>query len=337
MTNQKIDQFLALVNRYPSPHNGQPMRLKKDSEGVYEIYFQKERGLQSVDISFIFSFVTVGVFARYLELAGKALGLDVQIDMDLPSEGKMSGSGLLKCGEVVITDSSKSPDDDLLKALEFRQTSRKKYISGVPDSLAQQLIESSPAKFSLTELDRQKAHATIWLNQRAVFDDMFEEPVRKELDHWLRYSESEKLTKPDGLAYDCMQINGWIMKSIVDHPRFLRAPVIKQIIKQYYLRTMRDNSSVFYTMAPFENPQDAFNVGVFVMNTWSKLSEHGLYLHPFGSIMSNHHAHHDFIDLVGEMNETRANNYLVFIFRAGKSERPPRSLRLPVKDHLLIT
>src|SRR6185437_4109581 len=110
----------------------------------------------------------------------------------------------------------------------------------------------------LNKLSKQQAQQAIWLNQRAVFDDMFDKAVSQELDHWLRYSKQEKESKRDGLSYDCMEINGSLMKTAVHHPGVLRFPGLSPIIKQYYLRTMSDNSDVFYMMAPFGNGQHAF-------------------------------------------------------------------------------
>ena len=183
---------------------------------------------------------------------------------------------------------------------------------------------------------RAQARQAVWLNQRAVFDDMFDEPVRRELDHWLRYTKQEKESHKDGLSYDCMELSGKLMKRIVARPGILRMPVISRVIKQYYLRTMSDSSDVFYMMAPFATGKQAFIIGTVIMRIWKTVSEAGCYLHPFGTIMSNHAAHKDFLELAGVDDESRTKRYLVFIYRCGKSERPVRSLRLPYKEHLLM-
>ncbi len=133
----------------------------------------------------------------------------------------------------------------------------------------------------------------MWLNQKAVFDDMFDEPVRRELDHWLRYSKHQKKQKKDGLSYDCMELNGKLLKYTVDHPKILRAPVLSWIIKQYYIRTMSDSSDVYYMLAPFSNEEKAYRVGWEVMKVWIEATRNGYYIHPFGTIMGNRRAHKD--------------------------------------------
>lgn len=334
---QKITELLQLANHYPSPHNGQPVRIKIVSNTQLELYFERERGLQATDISFLFSFVSMGVFAEHLRQSALALGHKLTYTPTLPSEADLRGSGPIIFAQCKVTWDTQPANDHMRQTLESRQTSRKKYHEGLSRNLAANI--SSTAKdrgMKLVELNRQQAQGAIWLNQRAVFDDMFDEPVRQELNHWLRYSAKEKAAKRDGLAYDCMELSGPVMKYIVNHPQVLRLPGISSILKQYYLRTMTDESSVFYMLAPFKSEVDSFRTGEVIMTVWQQIAAAGYYLHPFGTIMSNHAAHQDFLRLAGIDDESRERSYLVFIFRAGHSEPPIRSLRLPYQEHLIM-
>jgi hypothetical protein len=330
-----LDEFMELVNRYPSPHNGQPIRMKQTGEDEFTLYFQRERGLQAAGISFIFSFVSMGVFVKYIELCGRAFGHEVKVSPVLPSEGSLRGEGPIEFATMQISWNSHDEDRDIRDSLLFRQTSRKKYSTPGSD-LVDKLLGMVKGTMKLAVLDAEQAKQAIWLNQRAVFDDMFDSAVNKELDHWLRYTKEEKEAKRDGLAYDCMEIDGGVMRYIVHHPAILRVPVLSWFIKQYYLRTMTDDSRVLYMLAPFKTERDAFTVGEKIMELWTEVAGHRTYLHPFGTIMSNHAAHQDFLKLVGVTNESRESSYLVFIFRLGMSEQPAQSLRLPYHDHLLI-
>ncbi len=332
-----MQEFLELINRYPSPHNGQPIRLKQTSNEAFELYFDKSRGLQAADISFIFSFVSMGVFVEHMRLCAQALGHGFIYTSLLPSEKELHGNGTILFARCRVDWNGAKKDMRLQQTLRFRQTSRKKYYEGPSVELVDCIQRiASDNRMRLSELDAAQAVQAIWLNQRAVFDDLRDEPLRRELDHWLRYTQAEKQHKKDGLAYDCMELNGRFMKYTVDHPGILRAPGISQFLKQYYLRTMKDASSVFYMMAPFGSEQNAFDVGMVIMKIWKEVAEAGDYLHPFGTIMSNHAAHGDFLRLIGEDHESRERSYLVFIFRCGKSKPPIPSLRLPYTEHLIM-
>ena len=334
--NDKIQKLLELANHYPSPHNGQPIELKALPGDVFEMYFQRERGLQAAEVSFLFSYVTMGVFMHHLSLCAKALGHDFHFTLALPNLEGIKGEGLVKFASCKITLDALEPDDILRETLLFRQTSRKKYSEGINDGLSQQTIAiAAQMKMQLVKMNRSDTHQAIWLNQRAVFDDMFDNAVRKELDHWLRYSKSEKETKKDGLAYDCMELNGRVMKFITNHYKILRMPGVGGLLKKYYLRTMSDNSDAFYLLTPFSTEKEAYDVGVAIMQIWEAIASKGYYLHPFGTIMSNEAAHNDFLKLAHIEHEDVTKNFLVFIYRAGKSPKPNASLRIPVTEHLL--
>ena len=333
--NTNLTQLLELANHYPSPHNGQPIEMKQRDGSTFDIYFQKERGLQAAEVSYLFSYVTMGVFIYHLSLCAEALGHKFSYTLELPALKSLNGEGFLRFASCRIEFSVMPVNKELLDTLIFRQTSRKKYFEGVDSQLSEEMIKIAAQKhLQLYKMNRADTHQAIWLNQRAVFDDMFDNAVREELDHWLRYSKREKESKKDGLAYDCMELNGRAMKFLVRHYKVLRVPGISQLLKQYYLRTMSDNSDAYYLLTPFSNEQEAFDVGLAVMQIWQAVATKRYYLHPFGTIMSNLAAHKDFLKLAHIEHEDIHKNFLVFIYRCGKSEKPHASLRLPVKEHL---
>jgi hypothetical protein len=333
--NKKLIDLVELANHYPSPHNGQPVELAQKDSNSFDLYFCKERGLQAVEVSLLFSYVTMGVFIHHLSLSAKALGHSFTYGLELPPVAAIKGNRRVKFASCGIKFDSQAPDEALRGTLLFRQTSRKKYSEGLSNELSDRTIKIAAGQhMELVKMNRRDAHQAIWLNQRAVFDDMFDDNVRKELNHWLRYSKSEKEAKKDGLAYDCMELNGQVMRFIVNHYKLLHAPVISSFLKQYYLRTMSDQSDVYYLLAPFSREIEAFDVGLVVMEVWEAIAAEGYYLHPFGTIMSNVPAHDDFLKLAGIKNEDAKKNFMVFIYRAGKSKKPNSSLRIPVREHL---
>ena len=339
MTNIFSDQIaslLELAQHYPSPHNGQPIRIEFTSDSDFTLYFQKERGLQATEISFIFSFVSMGVFVQHLLYSAQALGHGVEYVLKLPKESSLKGDGAIAFAYGSIEWNIHVAQTDVKDNLLFRQTSRRKYTKPPKNETIKALEAYSSDTMKIVALDQSASKKAVWLNQRAVFDDLFDEPVRQELDHWLRYSRTEKEMKKDGLSYDCMQINGPAMRYIVNHPWPLRLPGISWLLKEYYLRTMSDESRVLYMLAPFRTEQQSFDVGMSIMKLWYDVSEAREYLHPFGTIMSNEAAHRDFLSLAGISNETRDDNYLVFIFRLGISEPPVPSMRLSWQEHLLM-
>jgi hypothetical protein len=337
--DQHLNELLELANKYPSPHNGQPMVLQPGSEGGLDLFFETARGLTATPISYLFSFVSIGVFVRHLELCAQALGHKLVVHLELPPQSAMGHAGMrLKCANIYIDYGVADVDEELKQAILRRQTSRKKYRAGLsPEEQDKTVRIVSEYRLQARFLDPKAAQRAIWLNQRAVFDDMFDPAVRTELRHWLRFSAAEKHAKRDGLAYDCMELSGGAMKFSINHYKMLHWPVIAPLMKRYYLRTMKDDSSVGYIAAPFRTEQQAYEIGRCIIDIWIELSRAGHYLHPFGTIVSNDAAHADFAKLVGLANEARDENYVVFIFRAGASVMPVKSERLSVAEHMYNT
>jgi hypothetical protein len=334
--NPDLLRLLELANHYPSPHNGQPIQITEQDDAHFTLGFQRDRGLRAVEVSYLFSYVTMGVFVYHLELCAKALGHKLEYSLSLPALEQMKRDGAVPYATCTIEYNVLPADASLEKTLHFRQTSRKKYFAGTDDSLSEHMIDIAESKhLQLIKMNRQDSHQAIWLNQRAVFDDMFDEPVRAELERWLRFDKKSKISKKDGLAYDCMELNGRVMKFIMHHHKILRLPGISQLLKNYYLRTMSDESDVYYLLAPFSTEKESYDVGVTLMQIWESVAASGHYLHPFGTIMSNEAAHADFLKLAGIEHEDRRTNFLVFIYRCGKSETPHSSMRIPVDQHLL--
>jgi hypothetical protein len=62
---------------------------------------------------------------------------------------------------------------------------------------------------------------------------------------------------------------------------------------------------------------------------WLTMTKHGIYLHPFGSVITNHRSHK-----VMEEHFVNANRRdpLWLLVRLGQSDTPPRAMRLELED-----
>ena len=91
-------------------------------------------------------------------------------------------------------------------------------------------------------------------------------------------------------------------------------------------------ASVGWISGPLATHHDQFQAGVTLMDAWLTLTEHGYYLQPYGSIITDDAARAQMLQIIGV---DEAPDKLVWtIFRAGTSSPPPRSLRKPVEKYL---
>jgi hypothetical protein len=95
---------------------------------------------------------------------------------------------------------------------------------------------------------------------------------------------------------------------------------------------MRGTRTVAWIQAPFKSFDDFINAGYAFNRVWLKMAENDVYLHPFGSVITNPNAH----DKLREKFSIDESKELVWILlRIGYSEIPPRSLRLDLEDILI--
>jgi hypothetical protein len=78
----------------------------------------------------------------------------------------------------------------------------------------------------------------------------------------------------------------------------------------------------------FWKPGDAVAAGKFLIRFWLELTRRGLYLHPFGNLVTNTKARAAFEKLTGSRD-------IWFVFRIGYTDEPPESYRLPLEAVLI--
>jgi hypothetical protein len=68
------------------------------------------------------------------------------------------------------------------------------------------------------------------------------------------------------------------------------------------------------------------------MDAWITLTQHGYFLQPYGSIITDDAARARLLRIIGV--DEAPGELVWMIFRAGTSSPPPRSLRKPVEEYL---
>ena len=88
----------------------------------------------------------------------------------------------------------------------------------------------------------------------------------------------------------------------------------------------RDGSALVLE-GPAETPEQVLTHGRSLLRAWLALARRGLYTHPLSQILDYETTEHQLAERVG----AAAGNRLLSVFRAGRSEPPPRSSRRPAR------
>lgn len=340
-----------VVHRYPSPHNSQPLRLRRRDARTVEVCYDLDRGLPAEPDGIPFGFVAAGILVELVAIAAHAAGWEVDEDLaptPLPYDDAEVGAGatgaavatpppadgapgrLHPLGTLALRPADGAVADLDVGLIAARRTSRLPYDDRVvaPAVLADAGVEAARWGHRLASTtDRAVVDRVVAINQRTLFDDVADPAVRAELATWLRYSEAEAARRGDGLSARCLGLPGAVLRWFVEHHRWWSRPVPGALARWLYLRTMRGVGQLAWLTGPFVTHDDHLAAGRALIRTWLRLTAHGVAVHPFGSVITNPRSHAAFTAAVGASPDREDMAWM--LLRTGYSATPPPSHRLP--------
>lgn len=328
--NSLWEEILEYARWSASPHNVQPWKVKILSDTEAELLYDPKRLLPVEDPTGCFTTAGFGMFIENLSIAAHSRGFKVQEQYSgtILEHTKKELIPFAKI-KLVKTDKKEIFDKELIKE---RRTSRLPYNEKpVPDNVVKEL-ENIAMEFGHTFTSSKDMKMIDWvltLNRDTIFYDMNDAEARNEIGLWLRYSSQEAHKKKDGLWAYCMTFPGVLMY-LFFHARWLfNLPIINHYVKHVYLQSTIGTETVAWLSGPFNTSYDWLNAGHMLARLWLCMTKHGVYLHPFGSIITNKESHKR---LQEKFNVDENKNKMWLIVRLGYSDLPPRSLRLNVSD-----
>jgi hypothetical protein len=321
------------VRFYPSPHNSQPIKLSIINSRTANVYYDLDLGLPAESYGIPFGHVCAGVFLESLRVIAAKQGFTVKEELFLDELDFTSPNRLHKIAQVTLAAHQVTDDDvQLHKAFLNRQTNRRPYDNRlVPENLIKDVeaIAKRQGYTFASTANKKLVSDIVKINQATLFDDLRNDNVYSEIMQWLRFSREEARTKSDGLSAETMLIPGGILRFAMKHRGMWSYPVIGSLIRNVYLRTMRGVRQLGWVEGPFNTPGDYIEAGRTFMKIWIFFTQHGVYLHPFGTVITNPHSHEQFVKKAGIHENGVSMAWM--LFRFGYSKKPPRAFRRPAE------
>ena len=325
--------LLEIAKWCPTIHNLQPQKLKIISENEAHLYYDPKRLLPYGDPDSVFATVAMGVFIEHLSISAGHYGYTVKINkiFDDISVNKKEDTlfAILKLKKSNI----KEPIEASL--IKKRRTSRVKYNNiAVKKNILNKLKKEAQLfdnNFYYTQ-DDELINSLKKINQEALFDDLANDDIRKELDSLFRYNKGDAEIKQDGLWAKCMGFGGGLLKSVFQtHERWTKG-LPKIILRNTYMSSFVGTKTICWYRSSFENTIDYIKNGRMFARSWLHLTDHKLYMHPFGSLVTNSSAHEK---IKAKFYNKKNNNPIWMIFRIGYSQTPARSYRMKTNKFLI--
>jgi hypothetical protein len=271
-----------------------------------------------------FRYTGLGVFCRHLELAAQASGFDLHTTFDDAESACRVVARIVARGAV---------DEGLAELLRTRRTSRFAYGSEPVSAAARdavQALSDSRATLSMST-DPDVVQAVLELNNEILLEDLRDTGTSRELDSWIRYTARSRRRHRNGFTPASLATPAWKIWLVFRLRSLLSIAVVRRLLTTQYLAQNRA-ATVGWISGPLRTHDDQYRAGSILMDAWMTLTEHGYYLQPYGSIITDDAAR---ARLLRTLGVAEAPGELVWmIFRAGSSSPPPQSLRKPVGEYL---
>lgn len=316
--------ILQLGRLAPTPHNTQWYFVRIIDSQTARVCIDPSIAIPFTDPNDQFRYTGLGVFSRHLELAARAAGFELSTTFD----------DVNPTSPVLARIVGRRPVDDALAGLlRARQTSRLTYDDKPVSAAAIKAVQAiSNRRTKLTiSTDPAIVQAVLELNNEILIADLQNKGLSSELDHWIRYTMRSRRRHGDGFTPASLATPAWKIWLVFRLRRLLRFAGIRRWLSAQYLSQNRA-ASVGWIRGPLSTHHDQFRAGEILMQAWITLTEHGYFLQPYGSIITDDAAR---ARLLRFLNVDEQPDEMVWmIFRAGTSKAPPRSLRKPVEEFL---
>ena len=311
-----------LARLAPTPHNTQPFRIRPLSARLAQLVILRERMLPVEDTGNLYVLSSFGIFAETLECAGRHLGLDLKViaDESVEPAAIAPGAGPVVLGRAEVR--GRCAPEEYRTLLEARRTSRLPYEDRLVEAPALTGFAAIAAahghRFESFD-DRATVRDVLTRNVRALLENNLKPGELAELRRWIRIADTPTLG--DGLWAGPMNQPRWEMRLALKFPRLFLLPGVAGLTSAKYLRTQAGTRHVAILRGPFGSWPELVQAGRMLMQLWLSMTRHGVYMLPFGSMITN-----------GRCNDYLRRRFAApdiwFILRFGYSPVPPQAPRL---------
>jgi nitroreductase len=320
--------ILELAQRAPSPHNVQPWKVAIVSDTECRVYVDPARILPQEDTTG--SFITSGM-VMYLEtMRYSAQNFGYELTYTISETYQPNQTNLQEFARVRLQPTTK-PAEYNRDVIASRRTSRlgqtKQDVPAAAQEALQRTARHYGAEYGFTA-QPVLIEQMLALNVHALFQDLNTPSYHDEIVSWFRFGRRDSRMHKDGLDNRCMQIPLGEYYTSAKMPFILRAPGIRKLFARHYRKLLGPTYTLGWISGTFWDTADEVTAGKLLTAFWLELTRQGLYIHPFGNLVTNLPARREF-------EAAMAARDVWFVFRIGYTPEPPESYRHSVSQILI--
>ena len=178
----------------------------------------------------------------------------------------------------------------------------------------------------MTEPD--KIERILQKNIEALFADLNNPDYHDEIVEWFRFTDRAARRHRDGLDYRCMNASRGAYWLVARFPKLLQIRLTRPALWKQYRSQLGTVPTIGMLAGKFWEAEAAFKTGSFLMRFWLETARQGLYLHPYGNLVTNREAS-------SWLRKETGIEDIWLIFKLGYSHEPPKSYRRSVEEILV--
>jgi hypothetical protein len=304
--------------RAPSAHNTQPWLLAYETARV-ELAYDPERALPVGDPTQRDLLLSLGAFVETVLVVAADAGIPIEFAPQFDPAGRRVGA-FVAASESYRTSFTA---DDVAR----RQTSRLPYRR---ERLgADELADARRELDGAAELHELATRDLVELVEEADSHLYGSPEIVAELRAWLRLSRREPRYELDGLSYECLDLSRLEAAAVglLLRPAPYRVARGLGLHRRFGASTgslLKHEGSALALTAAAHSPEDVLGHGRSLCRAWLALARHGVHTHPLSQILDCSATERKLASRLAAPPGRR----VLSVFRAGRSEQPPRSHRL---------
>jgi nitroreductase len=330
-------RLLQIAILTPSPHNVQPWRVRLLNEREALLLIDVRRTLPKEDLTGSFIISTMGMFIEALKLLAGNTGLGLEYELChepgwyAPAILEPEGREMLPFARLRLVPDPEGPKYLDERLFLKRRTSRLSLLpEKVPENSAQALRQLSAEWGERYEQVTERAiiERILARNTEALFEDLNTRAYHDEIVEWFRFTARAARRTRDGLDYRCMNSSRSTFWTVARFPGLLQFPLTRPLLAKVYRSQLGVVPTLGILAGEFWRPEGAIKAGRFLMRFWLETARLGLYIHPYGNLVTNRGAAR------WCRTETGIED-IWLVFKIGYSPEPPRSYRRALEEILI--
>jgi nitroreductase len=330
-------KILDVARHAPSPHNVQPWRVKLISADEAELFIDGQRTLPQEDLTGSFLLSAMGMFLEAIDLLSAAQGLRLEFGLHQAADwfaAKARGEHVAEpipfAHLRLVANRGRLVEysaETFLKRRTCRISLHARPVPGEASASLARLAERHGHCYKQV-IAPEQIERILERNIDAVFHDLNAAGYHDEITSWFRFTDGAALKHRDGLDWRCMNVSRsefWLSARL---PRLLLFGPTRAPLRRRYRRQLGTIPALGLLSSKFFVAENAIESGRFLMRFWLEVTRLGLYLHPYGNLVTNAEA-------AAWLRREVDLEDIWLVFKIGYAEEPPQSYRRPLEDILI--